>query len=128
MVKGGRVAKQTITYNPQVVDLILYAGDGTNFRLVVTDPLGVPVDLSGTMIAQIRKTRDAPDPPDAEFAADLSNAVGGIAGLELTGDQTHQLAPVKEYAGVWDLQWTPTGTEPKTLCQGKVRCLPDVSR
>lgn len=122
------MAKQTITYDPQVLDLILYAGDGTKFRLVVTDTLAAPVDLSGTMIGHIRTTREGAGDPDAEFAVDLSEAVDGIATLSLTGAETHALiVDGAKYTGVWDLQWTPTAEEPITLCQGKVECLPDVS-
>jgi hypothetical protein len=118
------VAKQSITYDPQVLDLTLYAGDGANFRLVVTNGTGAPVNLTGSMLAQVRLTRDAPDPPDAIFSVDLSGAAEGIAVLELTGEQTQQL---DKYSGVWDLQWTATGEEPVTICQGKLECLPDVS-
>lgn len=119
------MAKQTITYDPQILDLILYAGDGANFRLVVTDAEGAPVNLTGTMLAQVRLTRDSADPPSAVFNVDLTEAVDGIATLTLTGDQTQDLG---KYTGVWDLEWTATDQEPVTLCQGKVECLPDVSR
>ncbi len=118
------MAKQTITYDPQVLDLVLYAGDGTNFRLVVTDSAGAPVELTGTMLAQIRSTRDEIDPPDQVFNIDLTGASEGIAVLSLTGDQTQELG---KYSGVWDLQWTATDAEPMTICQGKVECNLDVS-
>lgn len=121
------MAKQAITYEPQVLDLVLYAGDGTSFRLVVKDALGVPLPLTGTMRAQIRKTRDAPDPPKADFNIDLSQSASGIATLSLTGDQTQALAPSDPFSGVWDLEWTATDAEPVTLCQGTVGCNPDVS-
>jgi hypothetical protein len=121
------MAKQTITYDPQVLDLILYAGDGTKFRLVVTDSVGSPVNLTGAMLAQIRVARDSQDPPSAVFSIDLSQAVEGIATLTLTGDQTQQLADSEKYVGVWDLEWEPEDEEPVTLCQGKVECNPDVS-
>ena len=122
------MAKQTITYEPQVLDLVLYAGDGTNFRLVVTDPLGEPLDLTGSMLAQIRSKRDEPDPPDAIFNIDLTQHAEGIATLTLTGEQTQGLAPTTKYSGEWDLQWTATDEEPITLCQGKVDVNVDVSR
>lgn len=118
------MAKQSITYDPQVLDLGLYAGDGTSFRLVVTDAAGAPVNLTGSMIAQIRTARDSQDPPVTSFNIDLSQSVEGIAGLKLTGDQTQMLG---KFSGVWDLQWTPIDTEPVTLCQGKVECILDVS-
>lgn len=122
------MAKQTITYDPQVLNLVLYAGDGVNFSLTITDTLGAPVNLSGTMIAQIRPDRGEVNLPDAEFDVDLTDAIEGIAVLSLTGDQTQALADdVDIYEGVWDLEWTPASDEPRTLCQGTVRCLPDVS-
>lgn len=122
------MAKQTIIYEPQVLDLVLYAGDGTNFRLVVTDSVGAPLDLTGTMLAQIRSKRDEPDPPDEVFDIDLSQHAEGIATLKLTGEQTQGLASTAKYSGEWDLQWTAAGEEPVTLCQGKVDVNVDVSR
>ena len=121
------MANQAIKYDPQVLDLTLYSGDGTEFRLVVTDSVGAPVPLTGSMLAQIRKARDSPDPPEMVFTIDLTNASEGIAIIKLTGSQTQQLAPAQKFNGVWDLQWTATGAEPVTLCQGKVECNPDVS-
>lgn len=122
------MAKQKISYEPQVLDLVLYAGDGTSFSLTVTDPDAVPVNLTGTMIAQIRVEREAEDPPSAEFTIDLTDAATGVAVLELTGVETHALITTAEkFVGVWDVQWTPDGGEPITLCQGKVECFPDVS-
>ena len=123
------MAKKTLTYVPQTVDLVLYAGDGTSFRLTVTDPAKDPLPLTGTMIAQIRAERDSPDPPSAEFTVDLTDAADGVAVLKLSGTDTQALVvdDVK-FVGVWDVEWTPTDAEPVTLCQGKVECMPDVSR
>ena len=122
------MAKQKISYEPQVLDLILYAGDGSAFNLIVTDSLKVPVNLTGEMIAHIRKDRDTTD-QSAEFEVDLTDAVDGIALLRLTGDVTQGLITEDvNFIGVWDVQWTPSGDEPMTLCQGKVECIPDVSR
>ena len=122
------MAKQKITYEPQILDLVLYAGDGPTFKLTVTDPAGVAIPLTGTMIAQIRTAREAVDPPSAEFTIDLTNAATGIVELSLTGADTHSLiTDDATFIGVWDLQWTPAGDEPTTICQGKVECVPDVS-
>lgn len=123
------MAKQKITYDPQILDLILYAGDGTSFNLTVTDPAKVAVPLTGSMIAQIRAERDSPDPPSAEFDVDLTSFELGIAVLSLTGADTQSLVESDiPFKGVWDVQWTPEGGEPVTLCQGSVECVPDVSR
>lgn len=121
------MAKQKITYDPQTLDLVLYAGDGTSFSLTLTDSFGVPINLTGTMIAQIRTERESADPPKAEFTINLTDAALGIAVLELTGADTHGLLTPEKFEGVWDVQWTPSGGEPLTLCQGTVECYPDVS-
>lgn len=121
------MAKQALTYEPQVLDLTLYAGDGTEFRLVVKDSSNVAIPLTGTMRAQIRESRSSPNPPSAVFNIDLSDGDDGIAILSLTGEQTQALAPSSSFSGVWDLEWTATGAEPVTLLQGKVECNPDVS-
>lgn len=122
------MAKQKITFTPQVLDLVLYAGDGNEFRLVVTDPSGVAIPLTGTMRAQIRATRESPDPPDAIFDIDLTESASGIANLKLPSDQTDGLiTEIDSYSGVWDLEWTATDEEPLTICQGKVECLRDVT-
>lgn len=125
------MARQSISYVPQILDLNIYAGDGPVFTLNVKDPDGLAIPLTGTMRAQIRVARHAPDPPDASFEVDLSNALNGVAVLKLTGDQTEALFALavtgKNYQGVWDLEWTPEGSEPVTLCQGKVECSADVT-
>lgn len=117
-----------IDLSPGIVDLVLYAGDGADFRLIFTDKDGEPVPLTGEMEAQIRIKRLDADPPSAEFTIDLGVPEEGIALLSLTGLQTQALAPETKFKGVWDLQWTAEGSQPRTLCQGKVECLNDVSR
>lgn len=117
-----------IDLSPKIIDLVLYAGDGATFRLTILDKEGKAVPLIGTMDADIRVKRTDPDPPSTYFAIDLSNANDGIALLSLTGEQTQGLVSEKKFQGVWDLQWTPTDKQPRTLCQGKVVCHNDVSR
>jgi hypothetical protein len=125
------MAKQKISYAPQVLDLILYAGDGNGIRMTIRDPANSVVNLTGTFIAQVRLTREAADPPDALFNIDSSQAAEGIILVYLTAEQTEALVsgldPGEKYLGVWDLEWTPTDAEPLTLCQGKVECYRDVS-
>lgn len=126
------MAKQSISYVPQTLDLAVYAGDGPSFTLNIKDVDGAPIDLTGTMRAQVRTKRYDPDPPDAEFEVDLTDHVNGVAILKLTGEQTEALfalTPTNKtfYTGVWDLEWTPDGAEPVTLCQGKLECVPDVT-
>lgn len=123
----------SIALQPQVLDLALYAGDGVEFRLICTDSGNVPVPITGTVMAQIRVDRTAPDAPVVEFTPDLTDSVDGVILLSLTGDQTQQLMADSsttkgKFSGVWDVQWTPAGEEARTLCQGKVECVADVTR
>jgi len=112
------------------VDLALYAGDGAAFRLTVTDALGDAFDASGVVVAQIRKARGDVAPVDT-FVVDDTDAVEGVLVLRLTGAQTAALLETPgtgKFSGVWDCQLTTDDDEPRTLLQGKVSCVPDVSR
>ena len=131
-LKGGALAA-VIDLQPQILDLSLYAGDGVSFRLICTDKAGAAVDVSGAVDAQVRLNRDKDTTPIIEFAANLVDAYQGIIVLSLTGDQTQALiddpsSVSGEFTGVWDVQWAPSGLEPRTLCQGKVECVADVTR
>lgn len=122
-----------IDLQPQVLDLELYAGDGVDFRLTIVNSAGAPIDITGAVKAQIRVDRLAPDPPIVSFTTGMVDAYQGIVVLSLTGAQTTQLvqdpsANGGRFTGVWDVQWTPSGKQPRTLCQGKVECVSDVSR
>jgi hypothetical protein len=122
-----------ISLLPQVLDLALYAGDGVSLRLICKDSNGAPVDVSGATKAQIRLDRLSTDPPVVEFTVNLVDAYQGIVVLTLTGAQTQQLIAHSstvngKFTGVWDVQWTPSGSQPHTICQGKVECVVDVTR
>lgn len=122
------MAKKKLSFIPQTVDISLYAGDGAEIKITVTDVLSAAVPLTGDMKAQIRATREAVDPALAEFTTDLTDFATGIVVISLTGEQTHDLINGNEkFEGVWDLEWTPTGAEPITLIQGDAECFPDVT-
>lgn len=123
-----------INLQPQILDLSLYAGDGVSFRLICTDKAGAPVDVTGAVDAQIRLNRSKEESSIVEFAAELVDAYQGIIVLSLTGAQTQALVDHPsvnssgKFVGVWDVEWEPTGLEPRTLCQGDVECVADVTR
>jgi hypothetical protein len=131
------VANQ-INIQPAQLDLKLYAGDGVEFRLICTDSGKDPVDVTGAVKAQIRLTRIVEDPlnpapPIAEFGVSLVDAYQGVIVLSLTGEQTQELVetpdtPPGKFVGVWDVSWTPANGQPRTLCQGNVECVADVTR
>jgi hypothetical protein len=119
-----------INLQPQVLNLELYAGDGVEFRLVCTDVNGAPIDVNGTVLAQVKLER-ADSSALATFTVGLVDAYQGIVILSLSGAQTAALvadSPTGKFVGVWDIQWTPSGKQPRTLCQGTVECVTDVTR
>jgi hypothetical protein len=127
------MADRSVTVQPPTLDLYLYAGDGVSFKVICRDNQSPPqpVNVTGDVEAQIRSNRLSTDPPVATFSADMSGADQGEIVLSLTGDDTHALmatATKDKFTGVWDCQWTPTGGQPRTLCQGKVECAADVTR
>lgn len=120
-----------INLRPTVVDLLLYAGDGFTIKLACLDNAGTPIDITGSVAAQIRPNRVTPsDPPLAEFSVSLVDAYLGIIALSLTSAQTINLlsSNPEKFKGVWDIEWTPADKEPRTLIQGSVECVPDVTR
>jgi hypothetical protein len=130
-VKGGELA--SINVQPPVLDLSLYAGDGISFRLICKDETGSPVNITGTVEAQVRVDRSPTSSPIVEFTAGLTQSNQGTVMLSLTGDQTQTImddpsSKNGKFTGVWDVQWTPGGQEPRTLIQGKVECFADVTR
>lgn len=120
---------ETVDLTPQELNLKLYSGDGVRLPVTITDKDDNPVDLTtGTIKVQIRLKRGVDTPAEAEFAVDLTDGADGIAVISLTGTQTHDLAPTTKFKGVWDFQWTVTGSPPRTLIQGRVECDVDVTR
>jgi hypothetical protein len=122
------MAKKKLSFIPQTLDLLLYAGDGAGIRFTITDSTGAPLPLTGLMKAQIRANREDADPALAEFDVDLTDFATGVVLISVTGEQTHGLISGDEkFVGVWDLEWISTDDEPSTLLQGTVECLPDVT-
>lgn len=118
-----------IDIQPPVLDLTCYAGDGFEFTLTCVDNAGTPINLNGTLEAQIKTSRVI-DEIVTSFTVDIVNAMQGILVLSLSGTQTQDLIPLgkTKFAGVWDLQWTFPGAQPRTIVQGTVGCGVDVTR
>lgn len=118
-----------ISLVPSSLDLALYAGDGVSLIFTLNDSSGNPLDVTGTVEAQIRHKRDDTDPL-ATFTADLTNHAAGEVVLSLTGAESAVLvvAGTDQFTGVWDMQWTKAGGEPVTVLQGAITCDADVTR
>lgn len=114
---------------PSDVDIDLYNGDGATILVTVQDASGNAMNVTGTVIAQIRQRRND-SAPILSFAVDLSLSSSGKIMLSLTGAQTASLlsGTADPWRGFWDVQWTASGGQPLTLVQGAVECDLDVSR
>lgn len=125
-------AMASLSLAPQELDLKrLYAGDGVALTVTTRDANNAVVNLTGTIKAQIRPLKSAPDPPALTFTVDTTNAATGILVLKLTGAQTLSLVTGlgdDGFRGFWDCQWQGAGVEPLTLLAGMVICDTDVSR
>lgn len=120
---------------PPVVDISFYAGDGVSYKLVfkTNEEPQEPIPITGTIEAQIRPNRDLTTAVLVSFSADMSEADDGIIYISLTGEQTqdcieHTSTRKGKFKGVWDVEWTAPGSEPRTVIQGDVECLADVTR
>jgi hypothetical protein len=118
-----------IDVQPPVLDLSFYAGDGFEFTLNCTDVNGDPIDIVGIFSAHIKLNRTV-DEIVTSFAINDDGASQGALILFLTGEQTQELIPLgkSKFSGVWDLQWMPDDSYPRTIVQGSVGCTVDVTR
>lgn len=125
------MAGQTLDFRPTILNLDIYAGDGLSINLNCKDLAGNPIDISGSVEAEIRPDRLHPnDAPLVNFAVSLVDAYLGVIALTLTGAQSLSLLGPGEdkFTGVWDVQWTPAQLQIRTLVQGVVECVADVTR
>lgn len=115
---------EKVDLTPAVLDILLYAGDGTDFQLIFKDDNEVVIDVSAlTWTSQIRKTRTSDTAFD--IIIDISSAADGIITLHISDTVSRALSE----RGQWDLQCTSdTRPEPLTIVQGSVKCQQDVTR
>lgn len=119
---------KVIDLSPQKLDLKLYAGDGCSIKFTLVDKTGTAVPITGTIKAQIRLKPETTGSPLESFNVTYTDNAHGIFTLDLTGSQTNTLCGGKKFNGYWDVEWTPSGGQPRTLVSGKVECNVDVSR
>lgn len=131
---------------PQKVDVIHYAGDTLNIRILadasVTDGM--------TWNADLKQAKDSPT-VDASFTILPPDVSGGPAYLQLDSATTRALAmgqpvtminptsaearagvaprAVQQYSGIWDCQVSDNGSDPvRTLVQGTLIIEMDVTQ
>ena len=108
---------------PSPVDLVMYRGDSGRFRVSVTTPDGVPMDVSSaTWLCEVTKSLS-----DTTVMAtfDVTPVGGDTSSIDviLTPAEAANLVQ----SGVWDLQMT-AGGEVQTIMAGKAIVTQDVSR
>lgn len=128
-----------LSYNPPVLDLVVYAGDDTFIPMTITAN-GEGINLVGTHTAQIRKTRDGE--VLATFDIETSSANIGSIKLLLSSEDSellvedstietdyfgNDLITAPMFRGVWDWNYT-VDTITRTLVQGQITVIKDVTR
>lgn len=108
---------------PGVLDLTIYRGDNTNFRVTLKDPeSGEPLVLPTTgWRAQVREVR-ASTVVLFTITVDATDAGSGVVDLSILGADT---AVVTLDSGVWDMENTDLD---RTYLAGKIRLKGEVSR
>jgi hypothetical protein len=106
-----------IDLTPARVDITVTQGDSLTFQLVVKDSAGDPVQLTGDVLAQARRTYK--DDEAVPFAVDTD---GNVATLTLTSGQTTDMLGM----WVWDCDYITSGV--RTIAAGEIRVVPEVRR
>lgn len=128
----------TINTLPPVLDIVAYAGDDTRITINLSSA-GVPVDLSGTHEAEIRLTRSGdvlgvinienPGIGQVEIVLDSETSALLVADIDVESTEYfgNDLITAPMFKGVWDWNFI-VGSETKTLAQGKITVIKDVTR
>jgi hypothetical protein len=106
-----------IDLTPARVDVVVTQGDTLTFQLVVKDSDGVPVNLTGTVLAQARRTFK--DDVAVTFAV---TTAANVATLTLSATQTRGMTGT----WVWDCDYVTSSTT--TIAAGELRVTPEVRR
>ena len=106
-----------IDLTPARVDVTVTQGDTLTFQLAVKDSAGQPVTLTGTVLAQARRTFK--DPVAVTFAVTVAS---NVATLSLSAVQTRTMVGT----WVWDCDYVTSSTT--TIAAGELRVTPEVRR
>lgn len=114
----------TVNAVPSTLDLTLYAGDDVAITVTFKNDNGTPFDLTGTLLAHLRKGHG--QPLVGVISATAPTPSNGICYLSLTADETQALG---EDGGrhSWDLQLTHDGGLVNTLVRGGVTTQLDIT-
>jgi hypothetical protein len=128
-----------LSYNPPVLDLVVYAGDDTYIPMTISSG-GDPVNITGTHSSQIRLTRDGellgtiqvviPEPTNGEATLVISSETADalvVDAVENTDYFGNELITAPMFQGVWDWNYS-VGNVNRTMVQGKITVIKDVTR
>jgi len=118
-----------IDTRPGVLDLVLYAGDVGDFRIIFKDKYGNKVPVGDKKWrAQIRKSRTSVDYIGLEV--DTTDAGLGILLVKIPGSITRELSQATwGKLSQWDIQCSTDNDEiTVTVLQGTVTCEVDVTK
>ena len=110
---------------PPTLDLNIYAGDDVTISLTITAPGGFPYDLTGTLLAQIRKAHG--QEVIGLFTTNTPDPATGVTHLTLTNDSTRALGDDGGRHS-WDLQLTDAGGIITTLVKGALSTSLDITQ
>lgn len=121
---GPNVADVSIDARPPTLNLTLYAGDDLAVALAFTDDDGVPVDVSGDLVAQVRRAPG--EDIVVEPAIDDAGAAQGEVTVVFSAEQTRACG---DDGGThrWDLQRTDGQAVVGTLVRGTVSTVGDIT-
>jgi hypothetical protein len=103
------MAAPTTDLTPTQRNLVLYAGDGATLEITINNSAtNAPENVTGEVKADIKATKADPAPA-ASFSADMAEAATGTVKLHLASSDSQDLG---DFTGVWDCQWTPSGSDP----------------
>ncbi len=119
------MANAEANMRPAVLDLLLYAGDGTAATVRFKDGAGAAVDVSAyTWAATWRPERASADTLKIALTIDQTGASSGNVIVHFTAAATRAMSAT----GYWDLQGVIGAGDPTTAVTGRVSVENDVTR
>lgn len=126
VVVGGRAVPDGAVWfsKPDLIDLSTYRGDSGRLRVTVTDPDGLPLDVtSATWGCHVRPTLES---PELVCELDVELVVGEVSQVDVVLTPDKSILLLDE--NVWDLEMSWGGGEVNTLFAGNFYAVGDVTR
>lgn len=120
------MANAVADLRPVVLDLLLYAGDGTDITVHIKSNLtGAALDMSlYTFTASARPERSSPDSDALAFTIDATGKATGDIVITIPAAVTREMDQVMD----WDMRASKSGGDPRTFFTGRITVQEDVTR